>query len=230
MGTEVSGSRIRVVIVDDDQLTRRALVDVLATGEEIEVVGQADDGDELVDLVRSSRAHVALVDVRMARMNGVDATAQLAKACPECRVVVLTSFHTDDTVFEAVGAGASAFALKADAPTSLAAIIRDVAAGHARLDPADTRRVVDHVAQREARRTRARATLVPLSEREREVAVGVGLGLTNAEIGERLHCSESTVKTHLGHAFTKLGFTNRVRLALVVHEAELDASAQAVFG
>ncbi len=223
---QAAGSPLRILVVDDDALSRRSLVQILQSDPRLQVVGQADDGERVVDLARQCRAQIALLDVRMERVDGIAATAALTARFPECRVIVLTSFAGDQVVLRALSAGAQAFIAKADPPSSIIETILDVAQGKSRVSPAHTAPLVDRVLAREQRSQRARDQLAELSERELTVAIATADGLTNQEIAARLFCSEATVKSHLGHIFTKLGSTNRVRLAILVHEAELtDPSA-----
>ena len=215
---------IRVGIVDDDALMRAGLRGILSSAFDIEVVGEADDGADVPELVRATSPEVLVMDIRMPRIDGIEATRRLvAEAGPKApRVLVLTTFQLDQHVFAAIEAGASGFLLKDTPPAELIEAVRVVAAGDAMLSPAHTRALIERFADsgRERRREVARGLLEQLSPREREVVGYVAEGCSNAEIGALLYCSEATVKTHLTHVFAKLGDTNRVRLALIAHDAK----------
>ena len=214
---------IRVGIVDDEALMRAGLRGILSSADDLEVVGEAGDGADVPELVRETRPDVLVMDIRMPRVDGIEATRRLiadaGTSAP--RILVLTTFQLDQHVFAAIEAGASGFLLKDTPPTELIDAVRVVAAGDAMLSPAHTRALIERFADsgRERRREVARGLLDQLSPREREVAGYVAEGCSNAEIGALLFCSEATVKTHLTHIFAKLGDTNRVRLALLVHDA-----------
>lgn len=212
---------IRVAIVDDDALVRAGLRAILSSADDVEVVGEAADGAEAPGLVRETHPDVVVMDIRMPLVDGIEATRRLVRGGGP-RVLVLTTFQLDQHVFAALEAGASGFLLKDTPPRELVEAVRIVAAGDAMLSPAHTKALIERFADsgRERRREHARAVLGELSPREREVTVGVAEGLSNAEIGARLFCSEATVKTHLTRVFAKLGDTNRVRLALLVRDAD----------
>ena len=227
---------IRVGIVDDDALVRAGLRAILSSADDLEVVGEADDGAGVPDLVRQHRPDVVVMDIRMPQVDGIEATRRLlgesaadktgaiGTGGPETgiKVLVLTTFQLDEHVFAAIEAGASGFLLKDTPPRELIDAVRVVAGGDAMLSPAHTRALIERFADsgRDQRRATARALLESLSPREHEIAVAVAEGLSNAEIGARLFCSEATVKTHLTRVFAKLQDTNRVRLALLVHDAQ----------
>lgn len=228
---------IRVGIVDDDALVRAGLQAILSSAEDIEVVGEADDGAGVPELVQRHRPDVVVMDIRMPQVDGIEATRRLVSDSdasrsdgggsgedrPRTRVLVLTTFQLDEHVFAAIEAGASGFLLKDTPPRELIEAVRVVADGDAMLSPAHTRALIERFADsgRDHRRATARSLLESLSPRELEIAVAVAVGLSNAEIGARLFCSEATVKTHLTRVFAKLQDTNRVRLALLVHDAQL---------
>ncbi|MET9343569.1 response regulator transcription factor [Nonomuraea sp. NPDC003804] len=214
--------KIRVLIVDDDALVRAGLSMILGGTGDIEVVGEAADGDQVPRLVAEHRPDVVLMDIRMPRVDGLSATEALRGTASPPEVVVLTTFHADAQVLRALRAGAAGFLLKDIPPADLVAAIRRVAAGEPILSPAVTRQLISHVADGGAgtRRDRARAMLDRLSEREREVAVLVGRGRSNAEIGGELYMSVATVKAHVSRILTKLALNNRVQIALLVHDAE----------
>ena len=214
---------IRVLIVDDDALVRSGLVMMLGGSADIEVVGQAVDGADGLALAREHRPDVVLMDIRMSRLNGIEATEQLQAWDDPPKVIVLTTFDADDFVVRALGAGASGFLLKDTRPVAITEAVRRVADGDPMLSPSVTTRLIARLTAGHAPdRTRsARARMARLTEREHEVAVAVGNGLSNAEIAGRLHLSVPTVKAHIGRLFAKLGADNRVQIAICVHDAGL---------
>jgi DNA-binding NarL/FixJ family response regulator len=217
------GTPVRVLLVDDDALVRAGLRMILSSAPDIEVVGEAADGSHVVDAVRAHRPDVVLMDIRMPDVDGITATGRLRALPHPPHVLVLTTFHLDDYVFDALRAGASGFLLKDTPPTEIVQAVRLVAAGEAMLSPSVTRTLIEHfgAGPAAARRTAARAALRSLSEREREVAVEVGRGRSNAEIAARLYMSEATVKSHVSRLLTKLDAGNRVQIAILVHDAGL---------
>lgn len=212
---------IRIAIVDDDALVRAGLRTIFSSAPDLEVVGEAEDGSGVPDLVDRERPDVVVMDIRMPDVDGIEATRRLSGRS-DARVLVLTTFQLDEHVFAAIEAGAAGFLLKDTPPRELIEAVRVVAAGDAMLSPSHTRALIAHFADsgRDRRRDAARDALALLSPREHEVAVGVAEGLSNAEIGARLFCSEATVKTHLTRVFAKVADTNRVRLALLIRDAE----------
>jgi DNA-binding NarL/FixJ family response regulator len=212
----------RVLIVDDDPLVRSGLTLILGGAPDLEVVGEAGDGAAALEAVRACSPDVVLMDLRMPRMDGLRATEQLRSLREPPLVIVLTTFHVDDAVHQALSAGAAGFLLKDTPPPDLVEAVRRVAAGEPMLSPAVTRRLIDQVTggRDSARRDRARTLVSSLTEREREVAGAVARGLANAEISRELHLSVPTVKAHVGRLFSKLGVDNRVQVALVMHDAE----------
>ncbi|WP_454294642.1 response regulator transcription factor [Salana multivorans] len=210
---------IRVAIVDDDALVRAGLRTIFSSAEDLLVVGEAEDGSGVPELVAREHLDVLVMDIRMPGVDGIEATRRLIGS--PVRVLVLTTFQLDEHVFAAVEAGASGFLLKDTPPRELIEAVRIVAAGDAMLSPSHTRALIEHFADsgRDRRRDGARELLDRLSPRELEVAEGVAQGLSNAEIGAALFCSEATVKTHLTRVFAKIGEANRVRLALLVRDA-----------
>lgn len=207
---------IRVVLADDQELLRDGFAMILGGQPDLEVVGLAADGVEAVDVVRKTRPDVVLMDIRMPRMDGLDATVAILRDVPETRVLVLTTFDLDEYVYRALQAGASGFMLK-DAPReSLLAALRSVAAGNSLLSPTITRRLVETFAA-PTRTTELEA----LSEREREVLGLIGHGRSNAEIATELFLSEATVKSHVAHILSKTGCRDRVHLVILAYDSGL---------
>ena len=215
--------RIRVLIVDDDALVRSGLVLILGGVDDIEVVGQAVDGRDGVAAAREHQPDIVLMDIRMPRMNGLEATERIQSwDCPP-KVIVLTTFDAEDYVTRALGAGASGFLLKDTAPAAIIEAIRRVADGDPMLSPSVTSRLIAQLTAGAGpdRLRSAKERLSRLTSRELEVAVAVGQGLTNAEIAGTLHLSVPTVKAHIGRLFAKLDVDNRVQIAICVHDAGL---------
>jgi DNA-binding NarL/FixJ family response regulator len=214
---------IRVLLVDDEALVRGGLRMILQTAEDLEVVGEADDGSRAVAAVQQHRPDVVLMDVRMPELDGLAAAAQVLRLPDPPKVVMLTTFGLDRYVFAALEAGASGFLLKDTPPLELIAAVRVVAAGEAMLSPTVTRTLIGHFAAGggRSRQAAAAARVAVLTERETEVLVAVGRGLSNADIARRLYLSEATVKAHVSRLLTKLDATNRVQVAILAHEAGL---------
>lgn len=214
---------IRVLVVDDDPLVRSALALMLGGQPDIEVIGEAADGREALARCRELRPGVVLMDIRMPVMNGLDATRELHAGPQPPRVIVLTTFDADDYVTAAIAAGADGFLLKDTPPADIVAAIRKVADGEPMLSPSATASLIRSVrADAGSDRTEeALARLSCLTEREHEVALAVGRGLSNAEIAAELYLSVPTVKAHVSRLFDKLGTTNRVQIAICVHDAGL---------
>ncbi|MBZ2197912.1 response regulator [Occultella gossypii] len=213
----------RVLLVDDDALVRTGLRLILDSAADIEVVGEAGDGDEVVQAVQAHAPDVVLMDLRMTRMDGIAATAA-ARALPNPpHVIVLTTWDVDDAVLRSLAAGAAGFLLKSAPPMDIIRAVRDVMAGDAVLSPRSTRQVLDHLARDigGAERRRATDAMSSLSERERDVAIAVGHGHSNVQIARQLYVSEATVKSHLSAAQTKLGARNRVDVAVLAERAGL---------
>ena len=212
---------IRVLVVDDDALVRAGLSMLLTGAEDIAIVGEASDGDEVALAVAMHRPDVVLMDIRMARMDGLAATEMVRAADQPPEVIVLTTFEADDDVLRALRAGAGGFLLKDTPPAEIVRAVRAVAAGEPMLSPAITRRLIGHVTDdRGDDRTRqAREQLARLTEREREVAIAVGSGRSNAEIARELYMSVATVKAHVSRVLEKLALNNRVQIALLAHDA-----------
>jgi DNA-binding NarL/FixJ family response regulator len=215
----------RVLIVDDDDLMRAGLAAVLSTDATIEVVGEAANGREAVDLVSLDSPDVVLMDVRMPELDGIAATAALARTAPSTKILILTTFDEDELVFAALRSGASGFLLKRTRPEDLVAAVHTVAGGEALLSPSVTRRVIDRMANEErldaAPRSpdRLRAELLDeLTPREREVLELIAKGLSNSEIAGALVVEESTVKTHVKRVLMKLGLRDRIQAVIFAYE------------
>ena len=207
-----STATITVVVADDDSLVRAGIVLILQAQPDIVVVGEASDGCRAVELARDLQPDVVLMDVRMPAMNGIEATEAIVAASrpdPLVRVLVLTTFHTDEAVYGAIRAGASGFVLKAAAPDELGLAVRAVAAGEAWLDPAVARGLLDELAARPTATSTHPGSLAELTPREAEVLVEVAHGFSNTEIARRLVVGEATVKTHVSRILMKLGVKDR---------------------
>lgn len=214
-------SPLRVVVVDDDPLVRAGLRMILGGASGVTVVGEATDGHEAVDVVVREVPDVVLMDIRMPRTDGLAATRRLRERGSPARILVLTTFDTDELIVAALRAGAAGFLLKDTAPADLVAAVHRAARGEPMLSPSVTTKLIAAVTRPtgDARRRTAAALLARLTEREREVAVAVSEGLTNTEIARALHLGVATVKTHVGSVFAKLEVTNRVQVARHVHDA-----------
>jgi DNA-binding NarL/FixJ family response regulator len=220
---------IRVVVVDDQALVRAGFCMILDGEDDIEVVAEAGDGQEAVAVVTRFRPDVVLMDVRMPTMDGIEATRRIVGDTEHAgersvRVVILTTFDVDEYVYEALRAGASGFLLKDTPPEDLATAVRVVAAGDALLAPSITRRIIEDYARRPSRATATAAAepaLGTLTEREHEVLAQLARGLSNQEIADALHVSETTVKTHVGRILTKLDLRDRVQAVVLAYESGL---------
>ncbi|SHN44319.1 response regulator transcription factor [Cryptosporangium aurantiacum] len=212
---------IRLAIVDDDPLVRAGLRMLLAAASDIEIVAEAADGAEAAVAVDAHSPDVVLMDIRMPKVDGLIATERLRSRANRPHVIVLTTFSADDYVLRALRAGASGFLLKDTPPRDLIQAVRTIVAGDAMLSPSITKQLIEHVADpgAGARQQDARTRLARLTAREREVAQAVGRGRSNAEIAADLRMSVPTVKAHVSRLLTKLDATNRVQIALVVHDA-----------
>jgi DNA-binding NarL/FixJ family response regulator len=218
---------IRVVLVDDDALVRTGLRLILGGSPDIDVVGEASDGVEAVSAVAEHGPDVVLMDIRMPRLDGIEATRRVRALDRAPRVIVLTTFDTDEMVLGALRAGASGFLLKSTRPERLVEAIRSVAAGEPMLSPSVTAQLISRVTSEtpgstaQHAREQALARLAALTDREREVALAIGRGASNAEIARSLYMGLPTVKTHVSRVLTKLGLDNRTQVALLVHDAGL---------
>jgi DNA-binding NarL/FixJ family response regulator len=217
----MTGSRIRVLIVDDDDLMRAGLRGVLSSDEAIELVGEADDGRAAAYRTRLLRPDVVLMDVRMPDLDGISATREVLAAFPEVKVVILTTFEEDDYIFGALSAGASGFLLKRTRPEDLIAAIHTIAAGDSLLSPSVTSRVIERMAGQPPPDAGRDARLDELTPRETEVLELVARGLSNGEIAAELVIEESTVKTHVKRVLGKLGARDRVQAVIFAYESGL---------
>jgi DNA-binding NarL/FixJ family response regulator len=214
-------SPLRVLLADDQELVRDGFATILDLQDDLEVVGSVADGVAAVSAVRALAPDVALMDVRMPVMDGIEATRRIVAGSPAPpRVLVLTTFDLDEYVFAALQAGASGFLLKDTPRASLLAAVRAVAAGDVLLSPAVTRRLVERFARRPAAGSSEEAW-GGLSPRERDVAALIARGLSNAEIAAELVVSEATVKSHVAHVLTKTGLRDRVQVVVHAYETGL---------
>ncbi|WP_394429182.1 response regulator [Streptomyces sp. SGAir0957] len=214
---------IRLLLVDDDPLVRSGLTLMLGGAKDVEIVGEAADGEQALAIAGTVRPDVVLMDIRMPTMDGLTATERLRSRASAPEVVVLTTFHADEQVLRALRAGAAGFVLKDATPAEILDAVRSVVAGDPVLSPAVTRQLMTHAvaSERDLRTASARARLTGLAERERDVAVGIGRGKSNAEIAATLYLSVATVKAHVSRIMAKLDLNNRVQIALLVHDAGL---------
>jgi DNA-binding NarL/FixJ family response regulator len=213
---------IRVLVADDQSMVRAGFRMLLSREPDIEVVAEANDGLEAVRKAARTQPTVVLMDIRMPELDGLQATRRILAADNDARILVLTTFDLDEYVYEALRAGASGFVLKDDPPEQLLAAIRVIAGGDALLSPAITKRVIEkftHI----PRRTPP-SQFDDLTERERDVFQLIARGLTNAEIGQELYISDTTVKTHITHILQKLGLRDRVQAVVLAYETGLSAA------
>jgi DNA-binding NarL/FixJ family response regulator len=215
---------IRVLLADDQTLIRRGFRVLVDSAPDLEVVAEAANGREAVELARSSRADVILMDIRMPELDGLGATRQIMadEALAGVRVLILTTFEIDEYVFEALRAGASGFLGKSVEPAELIEAIRTVASGDALLSPKAVKGLIGRfLAQPELDQAAAPAVLAALTEREREVVGLVATGLSNEEIAERLVVAPMTAKTHVNRAMMKLGARDRAQLVVIAYQSGL---------
>ena len=210
---------VRVLVADDQSMVRAGFRRLLADEPDIEVVAEADNGLEAVDKATRFSPTVVVMDIRMPELDGIEATRRILAANPAARVLILTTFDLDEYVYEALRAGASGFVLKDEPPEQLLAAIRIVAEGEALLSPAVTKRVIKQFGR--IPRPTPPKELDELTAREREIFRLVADGLSNAEIGQTLHISETTVKTHVTHVFQKLNVRDRVQAVVLAYRAGL---------
>jgi DNA-binding NarL/FixJ family response regulator len=211
-----------VLVVDDDDLMRAGLIELLTVDPDIAVVGEAATGRQAVEKARSLRPDVVLMDVRMPDLDGIDATRELAEAAPLAKVLILTTFEQDDYIFGALRAGASGFLLKRTRPEELIAAVHAINAGDSLLSPSVTRRVIDRLAQQPTPEFSNEAKLSELTPRERDVLEALARGLTNREIARALFVEESTVRTHVKRVLMKLNLRDRVQAVIYAYEAGLN--------
>jgi DNA-binding NarL/FixJ family response regulator len=223
---------IRVALADDQTLVRSGFRVLLERTDGIEVVGEASDGADAVEVARATRPDVVLMDIRMPVMDGLEATRRIVadRALAGVRVIMLTTFDLDEYVFDALHAGASGFLLKDVEPGDLRDAVRVVAGGDALLSPSVTRRLIAEFVSRPGRTREPPPELDELTDREREVMALVATGLTNAEIAERLVITHATAKTHLSRILLKLGARDRAQLVVIAYESGLASPAPRAAG
>ncbi|MBB1483646.1 response regulator transcription factor [Tessaracoccus sp. MC1865] len=214
---------IRVALVDDQALVRRAFSLMLSVEDDLELVGQAADGQAAVELATATSPHVMLMDIEMPRMNGLEAT-RAVRAAGDTQVIILTTFDRDDYLFEALDAGAAGFLLKNCEPERLLEAIRTVADGGALLAPEVTRRVIEQAVQVVHHLTEPHPAVARLTQRELDVLAALAQGLSNAEIARDLYVSEATVKSHVSSCLAKLGVRDRVQAVIFAFEHGLTRS------
>jgi DNA-binding NarL/FixJ family response regulator len=215
---------IRVLLADDQALLRAGFRMIIEAQQDIDVVGEAADGAQAVELARRLLPQVVLMDVRMPRMDGIQATGRITAWGPTAattRVVILTTYDLDEYVYDALTAGASGFLLKDAPPEDLVRAIRVAAAGEALLAPTVTRRLVEQFVRQRPHKSAAAQRLQVLTDRETEVLRLVARGMSNAEIAGTLFLGESTIKTHVGHILDKLALRDRVQAVILAYEAGL---------
>lgn len=211
----------RVLLVDDQALVRAGFSSILAKHADIEVVGEAGDGAEAVDLAARLRPDLVLMDIRMPRLDGLAATEQLMAAPDPPKIVVLTTFDADEYVYGALRAGAVGFLLKDISPEQLASAVRSAVTGEAMLSPSVTRRLIEAYVQSPPPSNGLPGVLQHLTEREVDVLREVARGASNAEVGASLFLAETTVKTHIARIYTKLGLRDRVQAVVLAYECGL---------
>lgn len=212
---------IQVLVADDDPMVRAGVRAILATDSGIEIVAEAADGHQAVELVRAHRPHVALLDIQMPRLDGLAAADEIAVVAPATAIVMLTTFGQDDYIAHALGSGAAGFLLKASDPRELITAVHAVANGAAYLSPAVAHHVIRNYRDTGASATQAQQRIQTLTERERHVLALLSAGHSNAEIAHTLHIVEGTVKAHVSSILDKLNTRNRVQAAILAYEAGL---------
>ena len=211
---------IRVLIADDDALVRGGMSMIIESTDDITIIGEAASGTEAIEIATRAQPDIVLMDIQMPGLDGIEATRTiLEQPDTQTRVVVVTTFELDKYVFEAIRAGASGYLLKRSRPEELLEGIRIVAAGEALLSPSITRRLVEEFADQHVVDPTTTPNLDTLTDREREVLVCVARGLSNAEIADEMHISESTAKTHLKRVLMKLDLRDRVNAVVFAYEA-----------
>jgi DNA-binding NarL/FixJ family response regulator len=211
----------RVLVADDEDLMRAGLVELLSSDPTIEVVGLASTGRQAVQIAGRLRPEVVLMDIRMPDLDGISATAELARCAPQSKVLILTTFEDDDYIFRSLRAGASGFLLKRTRPEDLIAAVHTVAAGDSLLSPSVTRRVIDRMAQQPTPELADQAVVAGLTPREREVLGFLARGLSNREIASALVVEESTIRTHVKRILMKLDLRDRVQAVIFAYETGL---------
>jgi DNA-binding NarL/FixJ family response regulator len=212
---------IRLLIADDQDLVRVGLRMILEAQDDIEVIAEAGDGVEAIALAKEHEPDLVLMDIRMPRIDGLEATARLAQDMPALRIIILSTFDNDEYVYRALTAGASGFLLKSTPPTRLIDGVRLAVSGEALLAPSITRRMIEEWVRRPAPGAGPAPRLDPLTQRELEVLTQIGRGKSNAEISTALFLSESTVKTHINRILAKLGLRDRVQAVVFAYECGL---------
>jgi DNA-binding NarL/FixJ family response regulator len=210
---------VRVLVADDQSMVRAGFRRLLADEPDIDVVAEADNGIEAVEKAARFAPAVVLMDIRMPQLDGIEATRRILTANPAARILILTTFDLDEYVYEALRAGASGFVLKDDPPEQLIAAIHTVAAGDALLSPAITKRVIKQFVR--LPHPTPPKELDELTAREREIFGLIANGLSNAEIGQQLYISETTVKSHVTHVFQKLNVRDRVQAIVLAYQTGL---------
>lgn len=214
---------IKVLLADDERLVRSGFKVLLDLEDDITVVGEATNGAEAVELARATRPDVVLMDIRMPRLDGIRATGEIAETAglEQVKVLILTTYDTDENVFEALQAGASGFLLKDAGPAELLHAIRVIAAGDALLAPRITRRLISQFTARRRAAKSGEDRLAVLTDREREVLALVGQGMSNHEIGATLFLSPATARTHVSRIMGKLGGRDRAQLVAIAYQTGL---------